>query len=67
MLVELGCLIRINARQKNIFMFKVAVRDTGILVLSGRISLWLRIFGEIQTVPTLPLNFYNLILVGLEC
>lgn len=67
MLVEVACLNRINARQKGIFMFKVAVRDTGILVLFGCISLWLKIFGEIQTVPTLPLDFYNLILVGLEC
>ena len=67
MLVELACLDRINARQKGIFMFKVAVRDTGILVLFGCISLWLKIFGEIQTVPTLPLDFYNLILVGLKC
>ena len=67
MLVELACLDRINARQKGIFMFKVAVRDTGILVLFGCISLWPKIFGEIQTVPTLPLDFYNLILVGLEC
>ena len=67
MLVELGCLDRINARQKNIFMFKVAICYTGILVLFGCISLWLKILGEIQTVPTLPLDFYNLILVGLEC
>ena len=67
MLVELVCLDRINARQKSIFMFKVAVRDTGILVLFGCISLWPRFCDEIQTVPTLPLDFYNLILVGLEC
>ena len=67
MLVELARLDRINARQKGIFMFKVAVRDTGILVLFGCISLWLKIFGEIQTVPTLPLDFYKLILVGLVC
>ena len=47
-------------------MFKVADKTTGILILGGRMKLWAQICGGSDSYHT-ALDFYNLILVGLEC
>ncbi|HAN79983.1 MAG: hypothetical protein CMD54_00585 [Gammaproteobacteria bacterium] len=69
-MVELDSLGGTNTRAQgteSIFHIQRVFRATWIPGSFGCIKLWIQIREEIQTVSKLPLDFYNLILVGLKC